>query len=48
MFSYNILNFQEFTTILDASTKKVWKLIEDITYDLVWLSFMAYQPLKVI
>ena len=27
MYSNNILNFQESTTILDAHTKKVWKLI---------------------
>ena len=28
MYSNNILNFQESTTILNACTKKVWKLIE--------------------
>ena len=27
MYSNKILNFQEFTTILNACTKKVWKLI---------------------
>ena len=32
MYSNNILNFQEFTTILDANTKKVCKLIEGTTY----------------
>ena len=28
MYSNNILNFQKSTTILNACTKKVWKLIE--------------------
>ena len=32
MYSNNILNFQESTTILNAYTKKVWKLIECTTY----------------
>ena len=32
MYSNNILNFQESTTILNACTKKVWKLIESTTY----------------
>ena len=32
MYSNNILNFQESTTILNACTKKVWKLIEGTTY----------------
>ena len=32
MYSNNILNFQESTTILNACTKKVWKLIERTTY----------------
>ena len=32
MYSYNIVNFQESTTILNASTIKVWKLIECTTY----------------
>ena len=32
MYSNNLLNFQEFTTILNAYTKKVWKLIECPTY----------------
>ena len=32
MYSNNIVNFQESTTILNASTKKVWKLIEGPTY----------------
>ena len=32
MYSNNILNFQESTTILNACIKKVWKLIEGTTY----------------
>ena len=32
MYSNNIVNFQESTTILNAWTKKVWKLIEGTTY----------------
>ena len=32
MYSNNILSFQESTTILNACTKKVWKLIESTTY----------------
>ena len=32
IYSNNILNFQESTTILNACTKKVWKLIEGTTY----------------
>ena len=32
MYSNNLLNFQESTTIVNASTKKVWKLIEGTTY----------------
>ena len=36
LYSNNILNFQEFTTILDArKKKKVWKLIEGTTYYIV-------------
>ena len=31
MYSNNIVNFQESTTILNACTKKVWKLIEGAT-----------------
>ena len=34
MYSNNIVNFQESTTIQNAGTKKVWKLIEDATYNL--------------
>ena len=32
IYTNNILNFQESTTILNAYTKKVWKLIECTTY----------------
>ena len=32
MYNNNILNFQESTAILNACTKKGWKLIEDTTY----------------
>ena len=32
MYSNNIMNFQESTTILNACPKKVWKLIEGTTY----------------
>ena len=32
MYSNNIVNFQESTTILNACTKKVWKIVEDTTY----------------
>ena len=32
MYSDNILNFQESATILNAGTKKVWKLIEGTPY----------------
>ena len=32
MYRNNILNFQESTTILNACTKNVWKLIEYTTY----------------
>ena len=32
MYSHNIPNFQESTTILNACTKTVWKLIECTTY----------------
>ena len=36
MYSNNILNFQESRTILNACTKKVWKLIECTTYFVLW------------
>ena len=34
MYSYKLLNFQASTQILNASTKKVWKLTEFTTY--IW------------
>ena len=37
MYSNNILNFQESTTILNANTKKVWKLIVCTSYMLISL-----------
>ena len=36
MYSNNMLNFQECKTILNACTKKFWKLIEDSTYIYIW------------
>ena len=33
MYSNSILNFQESMTILNACTKKVWKIIEGTTYE---------------
>ena len=42
MYSNNILNFQESTTILNAFTKKVWKLIEDTTYLSICQSIYIY------
>ena len=41
MYSNNIVNFQESTTILNACTKNVWKLIEGTTYILICLFFEA-------
>ena len=32
MYGNNILNVQESTTVLNACTKKLWKLIEGTTY----------------
>ena len=32
MYSNNIVNLQESTTILNACIKKVWRLIEGTTY----------------
>ena len=37
MYSNNIVNFQESTTILNACTKKVWKLIECTTYTYIYI-----------
>ena len=44
MYSNNILNFQESTTILNACTKKVWKLIEVSMY--IKLSVFRYLVIK--
>ena len=46
MYSNNIVNFQESTTILNASTKKVWKLIEFTTY--IYISFCPFRQLFVL
>ena len=43
MYSNNILSFQESTTILNARTKKVWKLIECTTY----IYWVLWQPISV-
>ena len=49
MFSNNILNFQESITILNAHTKKVWKLIVCISYlRLVQLSVLFAEILKIL
>ena len=37
MYSNNILNFQEYTTILNAHTKKVWKLIVCTSYIYIYI-----------
>ena len=37
MYSNNILNFQESTTILNACTEKVWNLIEYTTYIYIYV-----------
>ena len=42
MYSNNILNFQESMTILNACTKKVWKLIESTTYVNLYLHMYIY------
>ena len=43
MYSNNIVNFQESTTILNACTKKVWKPIECNTYVLVLYCYCPQQ-----
>ena len=52
MYSNNIVNFQESTTILNAHTKYLETdrshLVYIEYYDLVWLGFMPYQLLLVI
>ena len=47
MYSNNIVNFQESTTILNASTKKFWKLIEGTPY-IYMLEFMSELTSKII
>ena len=42
MDSNNIVNFQESTTILNAHTKKVWKLIVCTSYLSIYLSMRVY------
>ena len=37
MYSNNILNFQESTTILNACSKKVWKSIECTIYIYIYI-----------
>ena len=44
MYSNNTLNFQESTTILNACTKKVWKLIEGTSYS-VCISYKGLRNL---
>ena len=41
IYSNNILNFRESTTILNACTKKVWKLIEGTMYLMCFLKFLC-------
>ena len=42
MYSNNILNFAESTTILNACTKKVWKIIEYTTYIYIYIYIYIY------
>ena len=42
MYSNNIVNFQESTTILNACTKKVWKLIEGTMYIYLYMYIYIY------
>ena len=42
MYSNNIVNFQESTTILNTCTKTVWKLIECTTYKEVLINISPY------
>ena len=45
MYTNNIENFQESTTILNACTKKVWKLIECTTY--ILKKWSKYKDLEI-
>ena len=42
MYSNNIVSFQESTTILNACTKKVWKLIEGTIYIYIYIYTYIY------
>ena len=42
MYSNNILNFQESIPILNACTKKVWKLIESTIYIYIYIYIYTY------
>ena len=42
IYSYNILNFQESRTILNACTKKVWKLIDGIYIEGIYIYIYIY------
>ena len=42
MYSNNIVNFQESTTILNACTKNVWKLIECTTHVYIYIYIYIY------
>ena len=42
MYGNNILNFQEATTILNACTKKVWRLIEYTKYIYIYIYIYIY------
>ena len=42
MYSNNILNFQESTTILNTCTKKIWKFIECTTYVWIWSNSIVW------
>ena len=46
MYRNNIVNFQEFTTILNAHTKKVWKLIEGTMSWVRTSSLRCYRPVS--
>ena len=49
MYSNSILNFQESTTILNACTKIVWKLIEGPTYlNYIYAIPLTYIPCPLI
>ena len=43
MYSNNIVNFQESTTILNACIKKIWKLIEYTRYVHIYIFVLLFQ-----